>query len=115
MRATTQIVSGTNGIQTPVDPGSYSYDAQPVIIVGPYRWPGPDNSTSKNLTADGQQGAFSVTVSSGSGFAAGQFVLLDEFSGAYLSVNTDRIPSSRLRSCGGIASPGICITHRSRR
>ena len=76
------IVSGTNGIHTPVDPGTYSYDAQPIIVVGPDRYPAPDNSTSKNLTVDGQQGAFSVTVSSGSGFAAGQFVLLDELSGA---------------------------------
>ena len=46
------------------------------------RWPGPDNSTSQNLTVDGQQGATSVTVANASGFAAGQFVLLDETSGA---------------------------------
>jgi Pectate lyase superfamily protein len=76
------VVNGTNGILTPIDPSSYSYDAQPIIIVGPSRWPGPDNSTSQALASDGQQGATSVTVANGSGFAAGQFVLLDEVSGA---------------------------------
>jgi hypothetical protein len=50
----------------------------PVIIVGPNRWPVPNNSTSQDLTADGAKGAYSVTVANGSGFAAGQFVLLDE-------------------------------------
>jgi hypothetical protein len=76
------IVSGTNGIHTPQDPGSYSYDPHPVVIVGPSRWPGPDNSTSQGLTADGQQGAYSVTIADATGYAAGQFVLLDEASGA---------------------------------
>jgi len=79
---TSKVVSGTNGILTPVDPGTYTYDAQPVVIVGPSRYPGPDNSTSQNLTANGQQGATSITVANASGFAAGQFVLLDERSGA---------------------------------
>jgi hypothetical protein len=66
----------------PVDPSTYSHDAQPVVIVGPSRWPGPDNSSSQGLTADGQQGAYSVTIADATGFAAGQFVLLDETSGA---------------------------------
>jgi hypothetical protein len=79
---TATVVSGTNGVLTPVDPSSYSYDTQPVIIVGPSRWPGPDNSTSQGLTSDGQQGAKSVTIANASGFAVGQFVLLDELSGA---------------------------------
>ena len=91
---TLQVVAGTNGILTPVDPGSYSYDAQPIIIVGPSRWPSPDNSTSQNLTADGQQGASSVTVANGSGFAAGQFVLLDELSGATYQATPPGFPSS---------------------
>ena len=52
-------------------------DAQPIIIIGPNRWPAPDNSTSKNLTVDGAKDAMSVTVSSASGFAAGQFVIVD--------------------------------------
>src|ERR1700730_16943491 len=76
------IVSGTNGIRTPQDPGSYTYEAKPVVIVGPSRRPGPYNSTSRSLTADGQQGAYSVTITNASGYAAGQFVLLDETSGA---------------------------------
>src|SRR5262249_42079693 len=50
--------------------------------IGPQRWPGPDNATSKNLTVDGQQGATAVTIANAAGFAAGQFVLLDEMSGA---------------------------------
>jgi hypothetical protein len=81
-----QVDAGTNGILVPVDPGGYTYDAQPIIIVGPSRWPGPDNSTSQNLTVDGRQGAMSVTVANASGFAAGQFVLLDELSGATYSL-----------------------------
>src|SRR5262249_55795033 len=56
------VVSGTKNILTPVDPGTYTYDASPVIIVGPSRWPGPDTSTSQNLSADAQQGASSVTI-----------------------------------------------------
>jgi Pectate lyase superfamily protein len=77
-----QIVSGTNGIMTPVDPNTYAHDAEPIIIVGPGRWPGPDGTTSQNLTADGLQGAYSVTIADASGFTAGQFVVLDELSGA---------------------------------
>jgi hypothetical protein len=75
------IVSGTHGIHTPQDPGSYTHDAKPVVIVGPSRYQGPGNST-RSLTADGQQGAYSVTIANASGYAAGQFVLLDELSGA---------------------------------
>jgi hypothetical protein len=73
------IVSGTNGIHTPQDPGAYTYDAKPIVIVGPSRWTGP----SRSLTADGQQGAYSVTIANASGYAAGQFVLLDETSEAF--------------------------------
>ena len=91
---TSQVVAGTNGILTPADPGSYGYDAQPIIIVGPSRWPSPDNSTSQNLTADGLQGAFTVTVASGSGFAAGQFVLLDELSGATYQATPTGFPGA---------------------
>ena len=35
---TTAVVSGSNGILVPVDPGSYGYDPRPIIIVGPSRW-----------------------------------------------------------------------------
>ena len=59
-----------------------SPDMRPNIIIGPNRWPKPDDSTSQSLTADGTKGAYSVTVANGSRFAAGQIVLLDELSGA---------------------------------
>lgn len=81
------VLSKTNGARArtspmqPVDPGSYAYDAQPVVIIGPSRWPKVD-LTSQNLTADGAKGDSSVTVASALGFSAGQFVLLDELSGA---------------------------------
>jgi hypothetical protein len=52
--------------------------SDPVVIIGPNRWPGPNDSTSTNLTLDGAKGASSVMVASASGFAAGQIVLLDE-------------------------------------
>ena len=88
--------SGTNGILTPVNPSTYTYDTQSVVVIGPSRWPGPDDSTSQNLTVDGQQGASSVTIANASGFAAGQFVLLDELSGA-----TAYWISSRRQGLGG--------------
>jgi hypothetical protein len=59
----------------------------PLIIVGPSRY-GPNNGDnvgvvgSTNLTADAVKGANTVTVASTAGFSAGQFVLLDETSGA---------------------------------
>lgn len=75
-------VPGTTGIRVPVNPSTYTSDTQPIFIAGPGRFPGPDNSTSVGLTVDGVQGAYSVTVSDGTNFAIGQFVLLDELSGA---------------------------------
>jgi hypothetical protein len=60
----------------------YPSTSEPVIIVGPGRWPGPDESTSQNLTADGNKGDMSVTIENGNDFEPGQFVLLDEYSGA---------------------------------
>ena len=80
---TSTIISGTNGILTPVDPSTYSYDTSPIIIVGPSRWNnGPDSTASQNLTADGAQGSVSITVANARNFKAGTFVLLDEVSGA---------------------------------
>ncbi len=76
----------TNGAQ-PLQPSAQ--DPQPVVIIGPNRWPSADDATSQNLTADGAKGAFSVTVANASGFAPGQIVLLDELSGA--SWQTDRL------------------------
>jgi hypothetical protein len=60
-------------------PFSYvAADTQPIFIIGPSRWPKVNDSTSANLTQDGASGATSVTVSNAGGFAAGQFVLVDE-------------------------------------
>jgi hypothetical protein len=65
----------TNG----ATPGSsQAANAQPIVVVGANRWPAPDNTTARNLTADGVKGAYSVKVSNAAGFATGQFVLLDE-------------------------------------
>ena len=65
----------TNGAK----PGSYTpVEAAPVVVIGPNRWPRPDDTTSMKLTTDGAKGSRSVTIASAAGFAAGQFVLLDE-------------------------------------
>ena len=65
----------TNGAQD----GTYvPIVADPIVIIGPSRWNGPSDSTSQNLAVDGVKGSYSVTVANGSGFAAGQFVRLDE-------------------------------------
>ena len=80
---TSAVVSGSNGILVPVDPGSYGYDPRPIIIVGPSRWNnGPDSTASQSLTADAAQGSNSVTVANSMDFKVGTFVLLDEVSGA---------------------------------
>jgi hypothetical protein len=82
------ILQKTNGAKArtspmqPVDPSTYTYDTSPVIVIGPQRWPTWDNATTQSLTTDGAKGATSVVVASANGFAAGQFVLLDELSGA---------------------------------
>jgi hypothetical protein len=80
---TSAVISGTKGVLTPVDPNSYRYDAQPIIIVGPSRWNnGPDGAASQSLLADGERGSYSVTVANSANFKVGTFVLLDEVSGA---------------------------------
>jgi hypothetical protein len=80
---TSAVIGGTQGILTPVDPGSYVYDPAPVVIVGPSRWNnGPDGTASQNLTADGVQGASTVMVANAANFKDGSFILLDETSGA---------------------------------
>jgi len=53
----------------------------PLIIIGPARYSNGTGS-STNLGADAAKGATSITVASASGFSAGQFVVLDELSGA---------------------------------
>lgn len=82
------ILQKTNGARPrlspmqPVDPGTYNPDPQPLVIIGASRWPGPDTTKSQPLTADGAQSTTSITVPNGSLFIAGEFVLLDELSGA---------------------------------
>ncbi|HET6984663.1 MAG TPA: hypothetical protein VFI53_21135, partial [Myxococcaceae bacterium] len=53
----------------------------PIVIIGPSQYSSSSGSAT-NLTADAAKGASSVTVTSASGFTAGQYVLLDELSGA---------------------------------
>ena len=94
------ILQKTNGAKPrtspmqPVDPELYSYDPQPVIIIGPNRWPKVDETTSQNLAADGSQGANSVTLANATGFSASQFVLLDELSGASWQNTPTGFPSN---------------------
>jgi len=90
---TSNVIKGTKGIMEPVDPSSYSYDAQPVIVVGPSRWNnGPDSKLSQDLTADGAQGSNAVTVASAANLKAGMLVLLDEVSGASWQGTPDGFP-----------------------
>lgn len=53
-------------------------DASPIFVIGPTRWPSVDSTTSVNLTANAAKGGTTVTVGNATGFAPGQFVLLDE-------------------------------------
>ncbi|MBS2032167.1 MAG: hypothetical protein JST54_29985 [Deltaproteobacteria bacterium] len=69
-------------------------DANPIAILGAGRWVGPDGdgrcsgltaydtTYMQLLSSDGVKGSMTVTVADGSIFSAGQFVLLDENSGA---------------------------------
>jgi hypothetical protein len=74
------ILQKTDGAKPGVE--STGAKPSPIIIVGPSRWPTDSGSVSANLVGDGVKGAYTVTLSSASGFAAGQVVLLDELSGA---------------------------------
>jgi hypothetical protein len=100
--AGTTILQKTNGARArlspmqPIDPGSYPYDAQPIVIIGPARWVKPDDTTSQNLTTDGAKSATTVTVANAAGFAAGQFVLLDERSGASWQPTPTAFPGNAL-------------------
>jgi hypothetical protein len=56
--------------------GNAPFVQQPIIIIGPTRWPVEGAST--NLTADGTKGSYGVTVASAAGLAVGDIVLIDE-------------------------------------
>ena len=76
-----KLISGSDYIHAV--PPDANLDPQPILILGPQRWPTADNTSSQNLIVDGMKDASSVTLANaGSCFAAGQFVLLDEKSGA---------------------------------
>ena len=87
----------TNGARA----GTYLVDdAEPILIVGPARWPKPDPDTWVDLTADAAAGTTSITVKRAAGFAAGQFVLLDrdDFNaGAWLPLPTRTSNDERAR------------------
>jgi hypothetical protein len=85
-----QLVAATNTLASTYP----TIDPQAIITVGPSIFPGVDNSTAQALTVNGVQGATSVTVANGSGFAAGQFVLLDELSNAFFQAAPVNFPTS---------------------
>jgi hypothetical protein len=59
--------------------GSYmAEEYEPVVIIGPARWSSLDTASTVNLSTDGVNGSHAITVTSAAGFAAGQFVFLDE-------------------------------------
>lgn len=63
--------------------GSYNPPvSQPVVLIGPNRWPWLDNATSQLIMADAAMGSFTVTVPTPSSFAVGSFVVIDEVTGA---------------------------------
>ena len=63
----------TNGATAGSDTAA---DYQPIIIVGPSRY--PQIGTSTNLTSDAVAGTYSITLASTAGLSPGQFVILDE-------------------------------------
>lgn len=69
---TTRLVK-TNGA---IDNDYRAIASEPILLVGPHRWPKPTRSVTR-LAADGAKGEMSVTVADATGYAAGQFVLLD--------------------------------------
>jgi hypothetical protein len=72
------ILTRTNGATMgSSNPGS---NPSPMVVLSPICWNNCNDSYSETtaLTEDGTQGSYSVTVASAAGFAAGQFVLIDE-------------------------------------
>jgi hypothetical protein len=67
--------------------GQSSCAYNPLILAGPPQW--TTSWTPTKLTADAAQGATSVQVASATGFAVGQWVLIDEASGAAYQTDPD--------------------------
>lgn len=102
------IIRKTNGATF----GSYTpEDYQPNLVIGPNRWPWADDDTSQDFVADGAKGATSITIADASGFAAGDFVKIDELSNA--SFRTDPLGRGQIyasddwRTVWWHHSPGI--------
>ena len=110
---TSIVIKGTNGILTPVNLGSYSYDHQPIIVVGPSRWNnGPDSTASQNLTADGAQGSYSVSAVNARDFKIGTFVLLDK-SLVHPGSRPPRVSQAERKFGKAIVWHGTCIIRTS--
>ncbi len=82
-------------------------DAQPLVIIGPNRWPKTLDSTSVSLVADAAAGATSLRVKDAGGFSAGQFVLVDE--DHYSTASWTSLPDRR----GGPTSTRIWASDRA--
>jgi hypothetical protein len=80
-RRTSTPVAGTNGILTPLSPDP-AYDNFPVVMFAPSTFPGPDESTAQLIVSDSAQGTNTVTVPNASIYTVGQYLILDELSGA---------------------------------
>jgi hypothetical protein len=82
--ATQTVLLKTNGAKPNTE--ATGANPSPLIIAGPARWSSngtnTGTTTSTNLTADAVKEASSLTVASVAGLSAGQYVLLDELSGA---------------------------------
>jgi hypothetical protein len=66
------------GVRTTTLQKTNQGEQEGILVVGPHRWSKIDEASAVNLTTDAMQGAMSVTVANGAGFAPGQFVKLDE-------------------------------------
>ena len=89
------VLKRTNGAR----PGSYQPTvADPIVILGPTRWPRPDESGTRALVTDAAKGSRSVTLKDAGGFAKAQLVLLDEehyATGAWRELpNRNGVPTS---------------------
>ena len=98
------LIQRTNGCQplSPSSNGNCGSNPSPFIVVGPEQY--NNWVTSTNLTADAAKGAYSMQVTSASGFAMGQTVLLDEMSDAGWQPDVGVGGASKI--LGGVRLPG---------
>ena len=88
-----------------------SGDPQPLVIIGPNRWPRPDDTTSINLTADAAKGSGSITVADAVGLAAGPFDLPNSRLPQAMSwfCRTDR-PTAELKEIAAVVGNVVTFT-----